>query len=148
MSRYLPILLLFSVSSCFLFRDYRKSGFTYMENGEAKTVDLLVPKKYTRSETRKGADGRDEKFFYYPGGPQLYFARVIDTTLQYMRISYGENIPKQYLGITYFKGFDSSGYYWRESRVGNFRAGYVDVGLDNDGLFDSSVNHFIQRIRN
>ena len=82
------------------------------------------------------------QYFIYPGGAELYFALLKDTTTQLQTINYDENIPKELYHTIYFKGRDSSNLYWRETKFANYKAGYRNVESDEEGTFDSAINYF------
>ena len=139
MLRFLLLIFLFSCSP------FRRNSFTYTGNGQPKTIGIVVPKGFSKSETRKDSTGNEEKYFFYPNGLFLYFVSAVDTTRDYQYINYEENIPKELYESIYFKGYDSTNRYWRESRQGKFRAGYRNATEGNDWKFDSSINYFILR---
>jgi hypothetical protein len=137
MVRLILLIFLFSCSP------FRRNSFTYTENGQPKTVKLVVPKGFNKSETRTDSSGNQEKYFRYSNGLFLYFVNAVDTTKEYQYINYEENIPKELYSFIYFKGYDSTNRYWRESRQGRFRAGYRNATEGNDWKFDSSLNYFM-----
>ena len=144
MNRFLLLVLVSSLSSCFLFRPYREAEFRYTENGIEQRVPLVVPKRYGQSTTETDSSGNQVLVFHY-GSSKLYFARMNDTSRPVQAIYYPDNLPKQYLDVLFYKGIDSTGRYWRESRIPGFRSGYYRVEEGRDGLFDSSVNYFSLR---
>ncbi len=146
MNRILLFLLLSSLTSCFLFRPYRDAEFRFTENGMDRSLPLVIPKRYGRSETVTDSSGNQVLLFHY-GSSRLYFARMADTSRPIQSIYYGNNLAQQYLDVLFYKGIDSTWHYWRESRVPGFRAGYFNVDKGRDGLFDSSVNYFSLRAR-
>lgn len=134
-------------NSCFLFSDFRKTRLLFLENEDAHSVLALIPKKSGRSETKIDSAGNQLHYYFYQGGAVLYFALLKDTTTQLQQIHYELNIPKQAFQAVYFKGIDSSNFYWRETRFGNYRAGYKNVKEDGEGTFDSSLNYFSLHMR-
>lgn len=134
--------LIVTLNSCFLFSDFKKSRFVYSENGTRQSIDLVVPKKFVRSESRTDSSGNQERYFHYRDGAVLYFVQMKDTLKEYQPIDYTVNIPKEIYQTRFFKGFDSTNHYWRETRFGNFKTGYFKVDEDDDGIFDSSLNYF------
>ena len=82
------------------------------------------------------------RYFLYPGGTELYFAFLKDTTRELQAINYDDNIPKELYQTIFYKGIDSTNHYWRETRFGNYKAGYKNVDEGEDGVFDSSINYF------
>ena len=135
-------MIVFALQSCSIFGKYRRSDFTYTANGEANTVKLVVPKGYSRTEVKKDAAGNEVKYYYYSGGTQLYFAHLADTSFELQPIQYDLNIPRELYNTIYFKGIDSNGRYWRETRFDQFKSGYYLVKRGRDGRFDSSMNYF------
>ncbi len=143
MSKFLLIFLFaFALQSCSIFSRYRRSDFTYTANGQSQTVRLVVPKGYSRTELKKDAAGNEVKYYYYSGGTQLYFAALTDTALELQPILYDINIPRELFNSIYYKGIDSNGRYWRETRFDHFKSGYRNVKKGRDGRFDSSMNYF------
>lgn len=135
-------LLMVFCSSCFLFRDLKKANFSFSENGTTHSIKAVVPKKYSKKETRIDSVGNQVQYFLYPNGSELYFAFLKDTTKQLQTINYEENIPKELYNTIYVKGMDSSNLYWRETKFANYKAGYKNVEGDDEGNFDSAINYF------
>ena len=143
MKQFIAFFLLMTwCSSCFLFRDFKKASFSFSENGTKHSVNIVVPKKYSKTETRTDSAGNQVHYFLYPGGAQLYFAQLKDTTIELQTINYADNIPKELYQTIFYKGVDSANHYWRETRFNNYRAGYRNVEEGNDGTFDSAINYF------
>jgi hypothetical protein len=135
------VLMMFC-SSCFLFSDLKKTKFSFSENGTEHSVNVVVPKNYSKTETHVDSTGNEVHYFLYPGGAELYFAFLKDTTTELQTINYAENIPKQLYQTVFYKGVDSTNHYWRETRFDNYKAGYRNVDEGDDGSFDSAVNYF------
>jgi hypothetical protein len=146
MKLFLFLYIVVVFSSCFLFRDLKKDRFSFEENGVRTSYNVVIPKGFKRKETKADATGNIAQFYYYADGAVLYFAKVKDTTMQYQPINYEENIPKELYNTIYFKGIDPDyDHYWRETRFGNYKAGYLRVEGDEDWKFDSSINYFSLR---
>lgn len=122
---------------------FRKLNFV-IDSDHSKMVHLVVPKGYTRQE-KIGDSSYNQNVFHYSDGSTLYFVYAKDTSRIFQPINFGDNMPKAAFGIPYYKGIDSAGKYWRESRKGFYKAGYTSVEEDNDWRFDSSLNYFIIR---
>ncbi len=58
------------LSSCFLFKDYKKTTFTYNNDGKATSIPIIFPKGYLKKEMVDSA-GNTEQYFYYAGGAVL-----------------------------------------------------------------------------
>ena len=138
----LLFLLVFFFNSCFLFKDLKRTRFSFTENGKEVPVDAVVPKKYNKTESQTDSVGNQIQYYYYSNGSVLYFALMKDTSSELQSINYDLNIPKPLYHTIYFKGFDSTGHYWRETRFDHYRAGYKKVEEGEDGNFDSSLNYF------
>lgn len=147
MKRCWIFLLMFLLQSCFLFNKFKKSSFTYSENGVARQSFLMVPKKYRRVERNTDSLGNEMQTFHYAGGALLYFVRTRDTIKQYQPIDYEINLPKELYGSVFFKGIDLDNRYWRENRKSSFRSGYRFVYPGKDWQFDSALNYFSLRIQ-
>jgi hypothetical protein len=141
MYRFLIVFLVL-LQSCFLFGKYKRSSFSYTENGVVKTARLVVPKGYSHSEIKKDSAGNEIKYFYYGRDAFLYFARLQDTSTEFQPIIYDVNIPRALYNTIYFKGIDADSRYWRETRFDSFKSGYRNVKWGRDGRFDSSINYF------
>src|SRR5690242_279886 len=100
MQKLFLILFLFFFQSCFLFGKYKRSSFTYTENGEVKTAGLVVPKGYSRSESKKDSAANEITFFFYKGSTYLYFAKLQDTSTEIQPIVYENNIPRELYNTT------------------------------------------------
>jgi len=147
MKLFLFLFITVVLSSCFLLSNFRKSSFSYTGNGTSQTVPLVVPKGYNKIDRHTDtATGNEEVYYRYPGKAVLYFVVAKDTTKEYQQINYAFNIPQPIYSGRFYKGIDSSDLYWRETRVGFYRAGYYNIGRGNDGAFDSAVNYFMTRV--
>jgi hypothetical protein len=104
-----------------------------------------VPKEYARMERKTDSSGMEAQFYYYPDGAILYFASLKDSSALYQYIDSEKNLPRQLYNTTYFKGVNEDGRYWRQTIFGNFKAGYVGVDKEYDGVFDSAINYFSLR---
>jgi hypothetical protein len=134
--------LMICCNSCFLFSDLKKRKFSFSENGTKHSINAVVPKKYSKTETRVDSSGNQVHYFIYPGGAELYFAFLKDTTTELQTINYDENIPRQLYQTIFYKGVDSTNHYWRETRFNNYKAGYRKVEEEDNGTFDSAINYF------
>lgn len=135
-------LLVVVFNSCFLFSDFKKNQFSFSQNEKTNTVKIPVPKKFSKSEFKTDSSGNQVQYFFYPGGSVLYFAFLKDTSAELQPINYDLNIANELYRTIYYKGLDSLGQYWRETRFGNYKAGYKNVNGGEDGIFDSSINYF------
>lgn len=145
MIRFVLFLAIASFSSCFLFRDYSERTISYTADGDPKSMTVIVPRKYDRSEKKVDSAGNEVQYFYYGNGAVLYFARLQDTSATFQYIDYYMNIPQHLYHTLYYKGVYPDGRYWRETRFGNYKAGYYKVDENSDGTFDSSLNYFSLR---
>ena len=140
--RYLFFLVLIVVlHSCFLMRDYRKSTFSYQENGMNKQVNIIVPKGYNRTETRTTEVGIQEKVYHYGDDVRLFFA-YMPKGGDYLPIDTHYHISKPQLqGGIFYKGTGIGEYWWREAQIQHLRVGYNKVPLELEPHFDSAVNY-------
>lgn len=137
-------ILVLGLSSCFLLSNFKKGSFSYSADGVSRAVPLVVPKGFNRVEqVTDAATGNQEVFYRYPGKALLYFVVAQDTSKEYQWIDYRLNVPQAIYGGRFYKGIDSSDLYWRETRAGKYRAGYVNIRRGDDWEFDSAVNYFI-----
>ena len=135
---FLSTLLL---SSCFLFKDYKKREFAYVENGQAKVLPIVVPKGYVKME-RKDTAGISLQTYYYQGGAILYTAYLQDTAYElqaYNKVIHQPQVHR--LGGLVYKGQDEDLRFYREIRQGNLRFGYRYVPDIFEFQFDSATNH-------
>ena len=134
------IILAVALSSCALFDGMRKKSFVYKERGLNERLDLLVPKGYKNVSVVDSAGNRMQAY-EYGDGAVLYFAYG-DTTKKIQSIDTTINISKVYpISVPYFKVLDSNNLFRRESRFGNLRFGYKNVGWEQEAKFDSSINY-------
>ncbi len=119
-------------------KDFKRSTFAYGNNG---SLPILMPNGYIKESTETDSLGNKVSFFKYVNGATFYIARLTDSgTIQ--PIKREENIPKMYPpGVWLYKGVDSSGLFWRESQLHNFRFGYRNVPAVWEVRFDSAVNY-------
>lgn len=127
-------------SSCSLFDGMRKRSFVYKDLGKEEILFLMVPKGYKDVRLVDSARNRVQAYTY-SGGAVLYFAYG-DTTQKIQAVDTTINIPKIYpVSVPYFKVLDSNNLFRRESRFGNLRFGYKNVGWEQEARFDSSINY-------
>jgi hypothetical protein len=129
--------------SCFLFSDFKKTRISLPE----RSVKTIVPKKFDKSRAVTDSLGNRVQYYYYPDGSVLYFALLKDTSTQLQTINYADHVPKELYHTIYYKGLDSSNYFWRDSRFGNYRAGYKNVDGEDEWNFDSSINYFTLHVK-
>ncbi|HVF97691.1 MAG TPA: hypothetical protein VM871_10230 [Flavisolibacter sp.] len=135
------VVLTIVLSSCFLFKDYRKKEFAYTQAGQQKTLFLIAPKGYVKEEVKDTAGIRLHTF-QYPGGALLYAAYLTDTTYELQ--SYNKDLHQPIAhgqGGLVYKGQEGSESFYREIRQGNFRFGYRGVPRVNETFFDSATNY-------
>lgn len=134
-------ILVTAFSSCFLFKDYRKSSFTYSQNGTTTTVPLVVPRGFVKVEDVDTA-GVLLRTFYYDNGALLYAGYVDDTTTLLQPIDKRHHEPQYHrLGGLVYKGQDKEELFYREIQQGRLRFGYRLVPRAWELLFDSATNH-------
>jgi hypothetical protein len=129
--------------SCFLFSDFKKTKIAL----PGRTVKIVVPKKFNKSQIHTDSLGNMVLYYYYSDGSVLYFASLNDTSVELQTINYTDNIPKELYNTLFYKGLDSSKYFWRESRFGKYRAGYKNIDAEDEGNFDSSINYFTLHVK-
>ena len=137
----LLLLVMIGLTSCFLFKDYRKKQFVYQQAGRTTTVPIIVPKGYTKAE-RIDTAGISLQTFSYPSGAFLYAAYLTDTTVRLQAINDSLHQPLFHrLGGTVYKGQDQKDLWYREIRQGNLRFGYRNVPGIMEVEFDSATNY-------
>lgn len=136
---FLIILVVFA--SCSLFDPFRKTNFTLVEEGEPKTYSVVIPKGF-RQQAHADSAGVQSAFYKNRDGTSLYFIKTADTSIAIQPIHYPLNIPQELYHTHYFKGIDSSGFYWRETRFGSFKAGYYHAEPGEEWIYDSVINYF------
>src|SRR6478672_12699831 len=129
MKIYMALLMLCTaLNSCFLFSKYKRSSFTYNENGSTYSVPVIIPKGFTKERTEVDSSGNTILTYSY--GPELfYLAYMSDTSSAIHAIDETINIPRFYkpTGALVYKGMDSLHRYWREVRQDKLRSGYRNV---------------------
>ena len=142
------ILLICSLSSCFLLNGFRKDSVKFSNNGVPDSYSLVVPRRYDRKEWNVDSAGNESLYYHYKSGAFLYFVHVKDTSVQYIPIDYSINQPMIVSNALFYKGIDSANtHYWRESRAGKFKAGYYNAPAEVAWRFDSSLNYFSMRLQ-
>lgn len=145
MKIYLTLLILCTtLNSCFLFSKYKRSSFTYNENGSTYSVPVIIPKGYSKERTEVDSSGNTILTYSY--GPELfYMANMADTSTYVFPIDELINIPRLYepTGALVYKGMDSTHLYWREVRQNKLRTGYRNVSPEKEVRFDSATNYFM-----
>lgn len=135
------LILVVSLSSCFLFKDYRKKEFSYTNNGRTQSLPILVPKGFVKEEMSDTA-GIKLYTYQYPGGAVLYAAHLTDTTYELQAFNKDVHRPLSLAqGGRVYKGQTANGLFYREIRQGTWRFGYKDVPRVNESYFDSATNY-------
>jgi hypothetical protein len=146
MKLFLFSLVIVIFSSCFLFGKFKKNRISFEENGVSKSYQVLIPKGFKTTKKKTDTAGNEAQFYYYADGAVLYFAKARDTTVQYQVINYDENLPRELYNTIFFKGVDDDyEHYWRETRFGIYKIGYLHVDEGEDWKFDSAINYFTLR---
>jgi hypothetical protein len=145
MKIYLALLILCTaLNSCFLFSKYKRSTFTYNENGSTYSVPVIIPKGFSKERTEVDSSGNTILTYSY--GPELfYMANMADTSTYVFPIDELINIPRLYepTRALVYKGMDSTHLYWREVRQNKLRTGYRNVSAEKEVKFDSATNYFM-----
>ncbi len=129
------------LSSCFLFKKYKKTDFVYTKNGQTTSLPILVPKGFFKQE-RADTAGVTLNSFYYADGAILYAAYITDTATELQPIDKALHQPLlSRLGGLIYKGRDSSELYYREIEQGHLRFGYRFVPRILELQFDSATNY-------
>lgn len=140
------LLIAILCASCTLFNGLKKKEFSYDDNGAARKMEFVVPKKYDKEEIIADSLGNKVMLYRYDDAV-LYFFHG-DSNSVFQPIDKGMNIPKEHpAGGWMFKGMDSSGLFWREVRQGAFRAGYWNIGYGTEEKFDTVVNYALWKWR-
>ena len=138
---WLFILIVVLLPSCFLFKDYKKRPFVYIENGQSASTGILVPKGFLKQESADTA-GVIIHTYYYTGGAILYTAYLTDTTIELQPIDKTIHQPLYHrLGGLVYKGRDENSLYYREIQQGHLRFGYRFVPEVLEFQFDSATNY-------
>ena len=146
MKLFLFTIIVVCGSSCFLARNFKKNRISFQENGVSTSYKVIIPRGFKRTEKKVDTAGNEAQFYYYADGAVLYFVRARDTSVQVQTINYDENVPKELYNTIFFKGVDENyENYWRETRFGNYKAGYLNVEPGEDWKFDSALNYFALR---
>jgi hypothetical protein len=148
--RYISILFILFLSSCFLFRkSFRKNEFIYSDGGQSFSIPLRLPAGYHNVSTTTDEEGNQQKYFYYPGGTFFYIARLnVDTMYKvqldkdtYRYVDTTMNIPDLHpLGGLVYKGQDHRRLFWREIHINKFRIGYHYADKEMAIYLDSATN--------
>jgi hypothetical protein len=137
--KWLALLLLF-VSGC---SPYRRSVFTYTDNGESISLPIIIPKGSKKEEQKTDGSGNTIKTYKY-GNAVFYVAHLKDTAVELQPIIRSWNIPrKSSSGAVVFKGQDANDLFWREVRRQQYRFGYQYVPGAAEYKFDSATNYAI-----
>ena len=142
------LLVCTSITSCFLFKKYEQTNFSYTAGNQSFNIPVVVPKGYMNYRDSTGEQGT-ARIYRYPGGAILYIAHLNDTIKSFQSIEKENNIPHVHsLGGLVFKGADKDLRFWREIQRKNFRFGYRNVTATNEHLFDSATNFMsLQKIQ-
>ncbi len=139
--KFCLLAVLFGVSSCALFNDFKKREFEYGPEA-GNRFQVLIPKGWSKKDITLDSADYKEQFYTYKNGSVLYFIRAADTTKIYQQFDTSRHIPLIHPnGGLIYKGIDPIGLYWREIRINEFRFGYKGVPTETEVRFDSAVNY-------
>lgn len=148
--KYISIVFILFLSSCFLFRkSFRKSEFNYTAAGQSFSTPLRLPAGYSDVRTTTDDAGNQQKYYYYPEGAFFYIAKLnIDTLYKvqldedtYRYVDTTMNIPLVHpLGGLVYKGQDAKRLFWREIQIDKFRIGYHFANKEMAIYLDSATN--------
>jgi hypothetical protein len=138
------LFLFFSIASasCALFPELSKRDFTYNNYNSKQSIDIAVPRGYSKSEKIVDSAGNQLQLFHY-GNSVLYNGFYRDTTISFQVIDTSFHIPLPHpRGGLIYKGIDSAHLYFKEIRLYNgLRFGYKNVSQAQEGAFDSALNY-------
>ena len=155
--RYISILFILFLSSCFLFRkSFRKSEFNYTAGGQNYSTPLRLPTGYSNVRTTTDDAGNQQQYYYYPGGAFFYIAKLDSDSIYkvqldkdlYRYVDTTMNIPDIHPhGGLIYKGQDERRLFWREIHIDNFRIGYHYADREMAIYLDSATNFASNNIR-
>lgn len=122
---------------------FRRTTFTYVENGKTITQRVIVPRGYRKTNTFTDSSGNILQAYDYRNRAFYYIAYVRDTNTFAQPIRLWENMPRQYInsGAWMYKGMDASHLFWKEVHRDNLRAGYLYVEPRREYPFDSASTY-------
>ncbi len=136
MKMYLLTLLL-PLASCSM-HYYKKSEFT---SKSGSSIQILVPKKWSKLITTPDGAGGMEKVYFYPNGATFYVSNSLKPINPAEIIDSVQHIPLEHpSGARMFKGVMPGLLYWREVQKEAYRFGYKNVPTELEHRFDSAVN--------
>lgn len=139
--KFFLLAVLFGISSCALFNDFKKREFEYGPEARSK-FEIIIPKGWSKKDIGLDSAGYKEQFYTYTNGSMLYFVRAADTTKIYQQFDTSRHIPLIHpKGGLIYKGIDPNGLYWREIKINEFRFGYKGVPTETEVRFDSALNY-------
>ena len=133
----ITVILVFFLAGCNPYKTLRKQTVDV----DGSTIQVLVPKKFNKSEQKKDELGNQVQFYYYGDGAYLFFAKrgegtmfPIDTTDHIGRV--------QPNGGLFYKQLTDKNEFSRDVIFKNFWFGYrgAEPGTQ-EALFDSSMNY-------
>lgn len=133
--RIIPFLLLVLCSGCALFGDYRNQ---YYDAGTLGKVKVRVPKGYAKREYSTDSSGHRTLVYRYPFNQYIFF--TTDTTLSPYIDTAVHNVRPHISGGRFYKGVLPQLQVWREVYSQGLKYGYQNANLEEEPLFDSSLN--------
>jgi hypothetical protein len=133
----ITVILIIFLAACNPYKTLRKQTV----NVEGNTIDVLVPRRYNKSEQKKDELGNQVQFFHYGDGAYLFFAKrgagtmfPIDTSNHIGRV--------QPNGGLFYKQLTDKNEYSRDVIYNDFWFGYRRAAPGTqEALFDSSMNY-------
>lgn len=122
---------------------FRRTTFTYTDNGQTFTHPVIVPRGYRKVSNHTDSAGNTVQAYDYRNKASYYIAYVKDTNRFVQPLVLSENLPRKYINSEawMYKGLDPSFLYWKEVHRQHLRAGYVNVGADKEAAFDSASTY-------
>ncbi|OLY91531.1 hypothetical protein SAMN05444008_103250 [Cnuella takakiae] len=133
--RIIPFLLLLLCSGCALFGDYRHQ---YYDAGTLGKVKLRVPRGFSDKEYTTDSMGHRSLVYRYPYNQSLFI--TTDTTLSAYIDTAVHNARPHLQGGRFYKGVLPQLQLWREVYSQGLKYGYRNANLEEEPLFDSSLN--------
>lgn len=135
-----PVLVFLCVVCLIACSPFRRTVFTYTQNGQTVSQPVLVPRSYTKMEQGLDSLGNLVQNYHYKKGHLFYLAYVRDTNAFVQPIDPMLTLPQVYVrtGARHYKGMQAPGLFWKEVHRGPLRAGYRDVGWGKEYPFDSA----------
>ena len=136
--RYVAVLLLFSLFSCFISKTVIFKRFSFYEGDKPRHISLRVPRGFESEKIKVGNYGK-EQFYVYRDSAMFYIGLNVDWATINQERGFVNKPDSLHPRNGIHNGVDAKGRFWKEVHVDYFLIGYSHVPPEKLEEFEKAV---------